>query len=32
MDRILADENLMKYINTISVEEQRKTMKEYDNN
>jgi hypothetical protein len=31
MDRILADENLMKYINTISVEEQRKTMKEYDN-
>ena len=28
MDRILADDNLMKYINTISVEEQRKLEKE----
>jgi len=28
MDRILADENLMKYINTISVAEQRKLEKE----
>lgn len=32
MDRILADENLMKYINAMSMEDQRKTMKEYDNN
>ena len=31
MDRILADENLMKYINAMSMEEQRKTMKPYDN-
>jgi len=31
MDKILGDDNLMKYINAISVEEQRKTMKPYDN-
>jgi len=30
MDKILGDDNLMKYINAISVEEQRKTMKPYD--
>lgn len=28
MDRILADDNLMKYINTISVEDQRKNEKQ----
>ena len=32
MDRILADDNLMKYINAISVAEQRKNIKPYDNN
>ena len=31
MDRILADDNLMKYINAISVAEQRKNIKPYDN-
>ena len=31
MDRILADENLMKYISAMSMEDQRKSMKEYDN-
>ena len=31
MDKILGDDNLMKYINAISVEEQRKTIKPYDN-
>ena len=30
MDRILADDNLMHYINYISIAEQRKTMKPYD--
>jgi len=31
MDRILADDNLMKYISAMSMEEQRKNMKPYDN-
>jgi len=31
MDRILGDANLMHYINYISIAEQRKTMKPYDN-
>lgn len=31
MDRILADDNLMKYLSAMSMEEQRKTMKPYDN-
>ena len=32
MDKILADDNLMQYINAISVAEQRKNIKPYDNN
>ena len=31
MDRILGDDNLMQYVNAMSLEEQRKSMKEYDN-
>jgi hypothetical protein len=31
MDRILADDNLMKYLSAMSMEEQRKNMKPYDN-
>ena len=31
MDRILADDNLMQYVNAMSLEEQRKSMKRYDN-
>ena len=30
MDRILADKNLMHYINLMTIEEQRKSMKPYD--
>jgi hypothetical protein len=31
MDRILGDDNLMQYVNAMSLEEQRKSMKRYDN-
>jgi hypothetical protein len=32
MDRILGDDNLMHYINYISIADQRKNIKPYDNN